>query len=312
MLIEDTTKVVLLPKNERSFQIFSLKFGSTEKQILYSGEGVYELRLITGQNDYVSRPEPKLTNGEAVKSLIIENSANSEEGAVLSCPNIVNSTKLNLAYFVILVMWHKKELYGGRYHAMDDILDNFSAYVKPQKLLQDIRPHLVKLIESLCQVVEEGGEPFYKFSTEKAMKFVSTKIDSLADLLHSSPDYALTGFIRNKLNAYEEAPDEIFRLQIKKYAVEYIFGSYLTQEIKHDFMREASLDFSTVENYMKAQEEKQKALAVVESNMNSVVQTTKKARESLAKITKTTKSSKKVVKKVAVGKGALDGFFSRA
>lgn len=311
MFVDKDTKVVLLPKDETNFQIASLIFGSSEKQILFSDEKVYELRLISGQTSFSSRPEPKLSNGEAVKSLIIESTGPEEEGAVLSNPEIVNVSNFNLIYFVLRIMWEQKSIDNSRYHTTEDILDQFNAYIKPQQLIFGIKKHLVEAIEHVCDTIEEAGDSFYKFSPSKGNSFIEKKVEGLSNLLHSSPDFSLTEFIKSKLNAYEEAPSDMLELQIKKYAVEFIFGSYLSAEMKTEFILKSSLDFSKLENYFKEQEEKQKTLAMVESNMASIVQTTTAAKSVTAKKGKATKTTKKVVKKVAVGKGALDGFFGK-
>lgn len=311
MFVDKDTKVVLLPKEESNVQIASLRFGSSEKQILFSEDKVYELRLISGQTSYSSRPEPKLSNGEAVKSLIIENENGEDEGAVLASPEIVNVSKFNLIYFVLRIMWENKNVDNSRYHTMEDILDQFNTYITPQQQIVGIKKHLITAIDHVCETIEEAGDSFYKFSPSKGNSFISRKVEDLSALLQSSPNFSLSEFIKSKLNAYEEAPSDMLELQIKKYAVEFIFGSYLTQEMKADFILKSGLDFSKLDDYFKEQEDKQKTIAMVESNMASIVQTTSKAKSVTAKKGKTTKTTKKVVKKVAVGKGALDGFFGK-
>lgn len=311
MFVDQDTKVILLPHGESNFHICTLRFGSSEKQILFSQDHVYELRLISGQTSYSSRPEPKLSNGEAVKSLILENSDPKKSGAVISKPEIINTTKLNLVYFALRIMWEHNDVDSTRYHTIEDIIEQFNAYIKPQKLAEGLKNHLTRAIEYVCDIIEEAGETFYRFSPSKATTFVGEKVEALSNLLQSSPDFALTEFIKGKLNAYDAAPPDILELQIKKYAVEFTFSSYLTQEMKADFCVRCGLDFSALDNYSKEQEAKQKTLAMVETNMASIVQTTTKARSTNIKKGKPSKATKKVVKKVAVGKGALDGFFGK-
>lgn len=311
MFVDKETKVLLLPKKETNFQIASLSFGPAQKQILFSDEKVYELRLISGQTSFSSRPEPKLSNGEAVKSLIIESNVPEDEGAVLSNPELINVSKFNLIYFVLRIMWEQKNIDNSRYHTMEDILDQLHAYIKPEQLIVALRKHLVTAIENVCDTIEEANESFYKFSSSKGNAFIEGKVESLSNLLHSSPNFSLTEFIKSKLNAYEEAPSDMLELQIKKYALEFTFGSYLTAEMKANFILDSRLDFSKLENYFKEQEEKQKTLAMVESNMASIVQTTTAAKSTSSKKGKVIKTTKRVVKKVPVGKGALDGFFGK-
>lgn len=305
MEVDHSARIVLLPESVSSLQILPLIYGGFARSVLIADNELYELREIHGPSTYDAHPEPTLPSGEAVKSILIEG-LNDPHGAVVGSPSVLNSTPFNIIYYLLWSMSEKQENYTSRFHALDDILDdcNLPSYeaVVRQKAKESLSP--------ICDVITENGEDFYRFCPLKAFDYLEVKVRALQKLILESPGYAILGLIKAKGALLgENAPLEIQELQTLNYSIDLIFGSYLSEALKKQFLQDRGIDFSELTIYLKQQENKKKELAVIEDNMEAVVLATKLANSSLKSRNKTVK---KLSKKVAVGKGALDSFFKRS
>lgn len=307
MEVDERTKLILLPKGYSSFDILTLPFGDLKKNVLATDDQLYEIREIHGSSEHDVRPEPELPLGGAVKSIIIER-RDSLQGAVVKSPNLLTTNPFNIAYYALNLMYKQKEVFTSRFHTLEDILDNLTILSSHNTLISKIEQSM----DILCTSIEENKDHFYKLSLDKSFDYLSTKITSLKNFLIDTPDLILTGHIKSSLYlAGVEPTTEIVNLQILKYSMDMIFGSYLSEQMKEDYLKHAKYDFSLLDEFVKRQESKNRALAAIEENMGSVVLSTKQAKNN-SKISKTVKSSKKPAKKVAIGKGALDSFFKRS
>lgn len=304
MDLDETSKVIILPKDQKSFEILHLPWGETEKSILVTETSIYELREVTGFSSYETHPEPKLPSGGAVKSIIIESDS---QGFVLRSPNVIACSKFNLIYFVLRLMYARVDLYSARFQTFDDILDSF----KGSNWVDQLRGRLEEPFRTICESILENGDEFFKLSMPKVLNFLAEKVEQVSSLLLKSPEFALARKVRSTLHSsLETPPAEIVELQTLRYSVDLVFGSYLNDKLKKEYMDAKNVDFSKLTDFLHEQAKKLRDLAVVEENMTTVAQATAKAKAN-GKATKTTKTTKKITKKVAVGKGALDGFFKR-
>lgn len=313
MNVDEHTKVIVLPEKHQSFTILSLPFESNSKKVLLSDDQLYELRQIDGNNPYIQDSKkpviPRL--GMSVKSYIFENEI---QGQVISNPNLIASSKYNLIYWLIQITYSNRSKYSSRFITFDDFIDKLSSeYAIVSSLTKIIEEKMPEIFE----VINEGGEVFYKLSINKIFQKLNDKVNKLFETLKKNESFSITTKIKQDLYSdvnNTEIPISILNLSILKYSIDLIFESYLNKDIKQDFIKAHKINFIELDNYCKELKEKKKSLEVIESNMNSIVQTTTKAnnnRNSAKTVTKK-KTTKKEVKKVAVGKGALDGFFKKA
>lgn len=296
-------KLILLPKEHSSFDIISLPLGDTQKKLLATSEQLYELREVHGSSEYDAHPEPRLPSGGPVKSIILE-SKDSNQGAILKDPTLTTCTPFNIVYYVLNAMYIQKDNYTTRYQTLDDILDDLRLSPCHDTLFMKIK----QCLTLICTSIQENGDEFFKLSIEKAFRYISTKVEVLKNLLTNSPNFVLTGNIRATLCVSGETPaPEIVDLQTTRYCIDMIFGSYLSESVKCDYLEHMLVDYSSLNSYFKEIESKKRVLAAIEDNMESVVLITKKAK------TKSTKgkNTRKPVKKVPIGKGALDSFFGK-
>lgn len=168
---------------------------------------------------------------------------------------------------------------------------------------------LAKISES----IDESGDSFFKFSLKKSFEFVEKKVERLQTYF-ASGDNSVLVTIKGKLTdttlAEHTIPEPILKSMVLRYAVDYVCDSYIGSEFKKEFISFVKYDFSDLDKYLDVLQERQKNLQIVESNMNSVAQTSASASKKKVELKKGKK--KEVKKKVAVGKGALDGFFKKA
>lgn len=309
MEYDESTKLLILPKGYTSFDILELPYGDLSKKILATEDQLFELREVHGSSQHDTHPEPELPSGGAVKSVIIE-LADSSEGGVLKSPRLVTCTPFNIVFYVLNMMHNLKEVYMSRFHTLDDILENFKLHISNNTL----RSKLEASMEIVCTSIEENNELFFKLSMEKSFEFLSRKIELLKSLILSSSEFAVVGVIKGSLrqsNSVDEPPAQIEELQTIKYSIDIIFGSYLSEDLKSEYLEFAKIDFSPLIEYLEKQQANIRALAAIDDNMEQVVQTTKKSKK-VRQQASNVKTTKKVVKKVAVGKGALDSFFKRS
>lgn len=303
MELDESTRLILLPKDESAFDILSLPFGSSKLKILASNDQLYEVREIVGFSEYDERPEPRLPSGGAVKSAIIE--LKSGPGAVLKNPALLSCTPWNVVYYVLNRMYLQKDVYTSRFQTLDDILDSFQLENHATLALK-----IEQCFENLCTTIIENGDTFYKFSVDRAFAFLSGRINSLRELLVATPEFALSTMIRGSMVVgSEEPPSDLLNLQTLKWSIDLVCGSYMSEKVKNDYLTHAQIDFRPLDTFFKEHESRKRALAAVEDNMDSVVLTTKNAKTGAKKVKG---KPKKPANKVAVGKGALDSFFKRS
>lgn len=288
-MLTDTSRIIVLPA-PGDYDIVQTPVGGRVVSLLVNGTNAFELREVNGKSPIREYQEPRLPNGGAVKSIILEGE---KDGYVLQLPNIVQCTKFNLTYVAIQAM-SAKEHYLQRFQTLDDILESFSDWaIKLEPLLQ-------KPIKSICNVIEENGECFYKLSKEKVHQWLDVKVNAFATYIKDS-QLALS--LQVKATLGEKAKPEVTEAQCFVLATDFIFEAYLSKALKEEYLATRKYNIQPLEEFMAEKEREAKAMAQVHKNMTFE-----------AKPKRAPPKQKKAIKraKVAVGSGAVDLFFKRA
>lgn len=308
--IDDTTRVLVVPDGVLELALLRIDNGVIKKTIAIAGDQVYEIREMGPPSQYDSRPEPCLPSGGPVKSIILESVESGDQGAVLKNPNVLNCTRFNLIYPTLAWMGVKRDVYASRYHAFDELVDEFANWLQ---VLPQVLPRgaMNSCVESICDSIVENSELYYKLSSTKMQAFLASKVEALKTKLLANPHFSLTTLIHESLalDGSTQATDEILQLQCHKFSVDFIFGSYLNETLKSEFLQNSGVDYSKLDEFMRNQDLALKARKVVENNRASVANSTNKQKANESSNSKKTK--KQPAKKVAIGKGALDSFFKQ-
>ncbi|EGW32856.1 uncharacterized protein SPAPADRAFT_136855 [Spathaspora passalidarum NRRL Y-27907] len=300
MHIDKDSRVILLPETESpaEFKILELPTSnnlSTTKSYLFDAttNSLYEL------NEIRTSESAKLKSGDAVKSYILESDTS---GAIIQSPRTIISSKFNLVYLLISILSSQKE---DRFITVDDFMDRVAwSHNLPESVISNA-------LVQICDELDQGDAKFYKFSLDKSIQFVNEKITKLVEFFTNEKNTVIEK-VRAELNdptSTEVVSQQLVSELTLQYAIDYVCGSYIAEPtFKQDLIKKYQYKFDNVDAYLAKLKEKQKSLAVVEANMNEVIHSTVKNRKKEQK-----KTIKKVqTKKVAVGKGALDGFFKKA
>ena len=341
MEVDKSTKIILLPKDtEDQYTLVHLPLSKElqkSKPFFINGDGseILELNEITGENKYTKKEgAPILKNGDSVRSFIFElaippkkalsngdlsngntsldNHRASSGGFVLESSHMITTTKFNLTYLLQSILHTNQDLFTKRYITLEDVCDLIESLCTEKDWVHKISPSTYqRSLATICQVIDENDEFFYKYSPEKSVEFISTKINKLVTFLKENREkVSLYNHLYSKLLDPTESivvTDDIIDEMVLRYGIDFVCDSYCLDVIKMELMNKH--DFSKLEAHIEGIAAKQKNLLVVEENITSVVKTTAAAKNNI-KIEK--KGKKKEVKKIAVGKGALDGFFKKA
>ncbi|CAI5758233.1 unnamed protein product [Candida verbasci] len=261
-------RVIILPNESTNYKIVSID----GKQYLLNVE-IYEINVVDG-NDIKH-------NGEAVKSYIFE----SNPGKVLKSANTIVATKFDITWLLIRYFCKNDQ----NYKTVEDIKDSCGMDELPDNLM-------IKSFEKICDSIVEGDEYFYKYSKENALNWVNGKVLKLQSFILNEPN-SIIGKIKKELNdPSQETDPELIKLLALQYSLDYI------SVLKDELILHSDYDFTKVQDYLKQMKEKEKKLAVSESNINETIGNNNKTKK---------KPTKKETKK-SVGRGPLDSFFKKA
>lgn len=312
MLVHSDTKIFLLPAQleNSEFDIIRLPLANkTIASFLVKDNEVFELRSVGSRNPWLKNDKTVTLprTGGAVKSLIIETG---DAGAVLQSPDMIMATKFDLSFVFITIM-AQTDTFSKRYISYEDILDTIGSQ---NPWINDLSDTLiVNCLGKLCETVVENQETFYKYSSEKTAEMLSQKVKKLETVVsHSS--FVINDTIRQLLHdptsANSEIPNDIYGLAVMQHCIDLVC-CYVPFTVRELVVTKMGCDFGPLDAYTKQLKQKKKALDVAEQTMNEVAASTASAKKSM-KVNAKTKTKKKQVAKVAVGKGALDGFFKRS
>ncbi|ABN66146.2 predicted protein [Scheffersomyces stipitis CBS 6054] len=320
-LVDSNSRVILLPKSETpvTYKVVDLPTSrdlTSYNSYLLDKDTLYELGDVRNDNPYVKKENmPLLKNGDAVKSFIFEDEQNGE-GAIIQSSSVIVSSKFDLAWLLIAI-FYKHNQFSKNYISAEDVMDKIAGVFSGNGNDQWVHkiPYFLyeQSLAKISESIDESGDSFFKFSLKKSFEFVEKKVERLQTYF-ASGDNSVLVTIKGKLTdttlAEHTIPEPILKSMVLRYAVDYVCDSYIGSEFKKEFISFVKYDFSDLDKYLDVLQERQKNLQIVESNMNSVAQTSASASKKKVELKKGKK--KEVKKKVAVGKGALDGFFKKA
>lgn len=318
MEVDKSTKVILLPKEDvNQYTVVNLPLSkdlSRSKPFFINGDGslILELNEVTGDNQYTKKEgAPILKTGDAVKSFIFENTLTSiPSGFVLESSHMITTSRFSLVYLLQSILHNNQDVFSKRYITLEDVCDLIESLCSEKDWVHKISPATYqRSLAIICQEIDENDELFYKYSAEKSLAFVSAKIDALVALLKQQREkISLYNHLYSKLLDPTESfsvTSDIVDQMVVRYAIDFVCDSYCLAEVKNEMVRKH--DFTKLDAHIDGIATKQKNLLIVEENITTVVKTTAAAKKKEVK-----KVKKKEVKKIAVGKGALDGFFKKA
>lgn len=300
------SRVFLLPRDHTEFEFFNVSIAGNQKTLVVSGDAVFEVREVGPSSSFDPRPEPKFPSGEPVKSIIFE-AQGSQPGYVKQNANFTCLTKYDVLFLVLCSLKAHILTPSERYKAQEDLLDEVTESINggQNKVIQK---HILDSFDTICDVLEENGDTYYRVQTTKVLQALERKVSALSNLLLQNKSFALLALIEETLGGVELLPSpEILRLQTLKFSVDYIFDSYLSQDLKQLYYIHMKIDSSALDTFVSERQKQQRARTVVEENSAAVSKS-----KSTAKGSNSVKATKKkVAVKVAVGKGALDSFFGQ-
>ena len=330
MNIDKTNKVIILPAQPKSecsieYKIINLPTSNltSTKPYLVDSDSIYELNTILGNNTAYQLP----TSGDAVKSYIFEPEDPSIEGGLLQSSKTIITSPFNFTYLLISIFHTHQEKFRNTFKTIDDIRDSLES-LGEYTWVYDVPERIYLLsLDSICESIIEGNqERFYKYSVNKAMDWVNGKVTALSNFIFEEKGNSIMRKIQLELNdptsIEGHIDEEVLQNTVMCYAIDYVCFSYLCKGVREVLVENLKYDFTKMETYLAEIKKKQRDLQIVDANMNEVNQTTSNANKTNIKDhnqnrnrnqSKNTQQlkRKKPVQKVAVGKGALDGFFKK-
>ncbi|OWB58220.1 hypothetical protein B5S28_g4223 [[Candida] boidinii] len=311
------------------------------KDSLPNGTIIHELNKISFKNPHLSaKKQPIETlDGKPIRSILFnqtkiidQGAENSQagEGYVLEDPRIQIATKFNSVYWLLafyknVLIKNEDELRFSSYEDIVEKLDNNDTF----HCLIDLDIDFNKSLKVICECIEENEEFFYKVSIKKILKYLKMKIEKIASQFPESIKQSLLDdkfklpiidiaeeekrSIEEKQTAKQE-DEKIMNLAKLQYSI-HLLGSYLDDYYINKLL--SLYDFSPIQERLdkivSLQQEQNVALANLEAlngNLSSINENNKKRTKDSAKGANKKKPAS-TTKKVASGKGALDGFFKK-
>ncbi|OUM54639.1 hypothetical protein BVG19_g4056 [[Candida] boidinii] len=323
------------PKTLEAQQFIIYKDDLTNSTVLH------ELNKISFKNPHLSaKKQPIETlDGKPIRSIlfnqteIIEHgSVNSQtgEGYVLEDPRIQIATKFNFVYW--LLAFYKNVLIKNedelRFSSYEDIVEKIGNNDTFHCLI-DLDIDFNKSLKLICECIEENDELFYKVSIKKILKYLKMKTEKIGNqfphsikqsLLEDKFKLPIIDIDEEEKRTVEEKQialqedEKIMNLAKLQYSI-HLLGSYLDDYYINKLL--SLYDFSPIkerlDRIVSLQQEQNVALANLEAlndNLSSINENNKKrTKDSVKGANK--KKPLLTTKKVASGKGALDGFFKK-
>ncbi|CUM67758.1 uncharacterized protein PRCAT00005463001 [Priceomyces carsonii] len=316
MTVGATYKVLLLPNDkceQATYKIVHLPTDSTLKRyrpFLIKDSTIYELIEVKG-NDAFSKTKPTLlNNGEAVKSYIFEDDTN---GLVIQSSNMIVGNSFNIVYLLISVMFDY-EGFLKRYITFEDIMDTLSSLSgnNTDWVTRIPEEAYLRALPEICDTILENKEQFYRFSKQKTLQFINEKVQKLHHFIQMQENSIM---FKIKAELHDDAsstPEAVINSSILRHSIDLICDSYCPKIIKVELIELFAYDFKDLDSYLDELKAKRKEVSVIESSMAAIAQGNSQVAKKKADATKKKPTTKKKATKVAVGKGALDGFFKKA
>ncbi|CDK29650.1 unnamed protein product [Kuraishia capsulata CBS 1993] len=285
---------------------------------------LYELKKVNFYNPHlpVSKRPITTTKGECLNSLIVE-TVGSEDGMVIEEPEIFVASKFNLVYMLLAffeqniknLAYDADTSTGSRFISFEDmserLLDDTDSPLKDLPACFFEQDTIGRAFELLCDTMGEPDDLYYKLSLQKVISFLRSRVERICEKF---PESIMDSILKSKINApsgkSEELDPETVRCCQKIYAIQ-LLGSYLSdfyvEQVSVCFRDDLNRGKDHLAKMASLHQEQRMAQQGIDELSASLSSTNG------SKKRKPVVQQKKVpVKKIAVGRGALDGFFKRA
>lgn len=224
---------------------------------------------------------------DAFTTLFLEDETHQTARVIGDPPEIHIASKFNVVWFLLGVFLPQMDQESNRMSSYDDLVDIIcDKDSNLAQIVQEMNVPISEELEKLCDVVNEGGEMFYRPTKAKMIGFVNERISELAEHLPKAVIEALSTEIDSKI-------PELLALAAREQASQLV-GAFAAEQWV-DWANSA-VDFGP----LRAQMSLTAKTELIETQKRPVNE------PSHAK----TKAAKKQ-KPSAVKVGALDRFFSR-
>ncbi|KAG7193423.1 uncharacterized protein KQ657_000841 [Scheffersomyces spartinae] len=294
MLVDDNSRLIFLPKEiTGSYQLISLL---NESFILYD-LNLYQLRA--------------METNEFPSSFIIEKE--NDQGAILnnSDHRILVASKYNLNFKLLLLLQRttrSKSLENLGDDELSSIIDiDHNGKGVPLELVEKYLEN-----ETLWDIINEGGESYYKFNSLKCLNWLQIKVDKLVKV---HLNYSSSSIVRQFKKDYQDITQQsLIELHVRRFAVGFITHAYNLETVYEPLL--SLYDFSSLDEMIETQKATLKQRQLVETNLRATSDTSSSLKKRPNSTTGTKgalkRNKKATLVKVAVGKGALDSFFKKS
>ncbi|KAH3669428.1 hypothetical protein OGAPHI_001549 [Ogataea philodendri] len=295
-----TIRVVLVPSGAGPEFVSLPPYKST--QLLVNSGAVYELNRTNFKDPH--NQAQKLTKTQQPLKTVYLAATDARKASILignSC-DIWVATKFNPVYLLLDFFTDALKHDRVRMVSYQDLLEQFETTPVLAQLLE----HNVSLESALlkiCESVDENDERFYRPSIDRILEFLRQRTTKLASNLPAS----IINSTKKKLSLPGfEPPVEVLAVKYTQLAI-----GLLESAVEPVYLEKLRNSYSSkpLDDYMVQYAQKEKMNAVAQENISLLHGMSSSSSSKKRKVEK--KEVRKEVKRVAVGKGALDSFFKK-
>jgi len=309
-LDRNSVQVIILPIQDSHTSSFSKVTIEGKEYLVSSPEQTLLALNKTNFKDSYDAKQKLTKASEPLNSILISSGIGVTQNEpcliVGEKPEIYVGTPFNVIYFLLSCCVDILKREKQRMLPYDDLLEKLEDSESIRELIK-LKIPFEDSLKLICETVKENDETFYKVSIEKITKFLTDRVERIVG---NFPE-TLNLHIQRHLGASMQQDQllltkEVARLSKVKTAIN-LLSSYV-DSFYLDVLRK-SYNFNDLDEYLKQYRKVEESNRIAEENLRALNQ----------KITSASKSKKrkhpakklKPVKKVEIGRGALDMFFKR-
>lgn len=246
--MEADSKVLLLPKGKQveSYRIIRVPESQDLEKTIPILLDLDSKTYLVGEIDGNSTKGVQLKSGGAVKSFIFENCDSNGGGFVLQSPNTLVTNMFDPTYLFISLLYCNPDLFSKRFITYEDLSDQIGSKYGPW-IHEFDQVQVMKCLEQICETIEEGDEPFYKFLEIKAATFVHERIEKLRSYIASHPKLSVHSIIRDRIvpphQEVSDVPASVVEASIQHTALDMVCDSYLLPVMKAVIIKQFQYNF---------------------------------------------------------------------
>ncbi|QPG74041.1 hypothetical protein FOA43_001360 [Brettanomyces nanus] len=307
---QNTIRLVLLPKYNSSISSYttiSLKDPTNDgesRQFLVSQpeNKLYSLNKTDFKDQY--KEKQKVTkNGQPIKSLMLTTTTKSNCLIIGKTPEIYVGTIFNQIYFLLSFFVQFLRQDHLRLLSYDDLCEMFEDSESLGSLIK-MKISFKESLETICETVRENGETFYKVSEARILDYINQRVDRIFEHFPCSLKSQLLRKLQRVNNLVPST--EVIKLSHINASID-LLSSFVDKYYLNKVR--ARYDFGPLIEYHEKLAQMEEMNKVAEDNLerlNEKLQNNGSSKRKRKQI-----GTKKVVKRIAVGKGALDMFFGK-